>query len=226
MKKTFYTELAYLLGIFGLAAGTALTERADFGMSMIVAPSYLIHLQVSKWLPFFTFGVAEYMVQFGLILVVALFYRKFKRSYLFSFVTAILYSLMLDGSIWAMSLVPYQSMVWRCIYYVAGLVVCAAGVALIFRTYITPGGYDLFVMEMAKKYNIPVNRYKTMYDYVSCAVSVVLSFVFYGFGKFVGIRWGTIVYAAVNGWVITQIGKLLEHFFEFKDGLPLRKYFK
>ena len=61
MKKTvFYTEAAYLLGIVLLAFGTSLMELADFGMSMIVAPAYLLHLKLSQILPFFSFGMAEY----------------------------------------------------------------------------------------------------------------------------------------------------------------------
>lgn len=37
-KRVFYTELAYILGLLVLAVGTAMMERADFGMSMVVAP--------------------------------------------------------------------------------------------------------------------------------------------------------------------------------------------
>ena len=50
MKRTFYTEMAYIIGIVTLAFGTALMERADFGMSMVVAPAYLIYLKISDYL--------------------------------------------------------------------------------------------------------------------------------------------------------------------------------
>lgn len=43
MKKTFYTEWAYVAGLLLIAAGVVLMEKADFGMSMIVAPAYLLH---------------------------------------------------------------------------------------------------------------------------------------------------------------------------------------
>ena len=60
MKRqlVFSTELAYILGILTLALGTALMERADFGVSMVVAPAYLLHLKVSQFYLFFTFGTA------------------------------------------------------------------------------------------------------------------------------------------------------------------------
>ena len=56
-RKTFSTELAYLIGIIVLAFGSAFMEKADFGMSMVVAPAYLLHLKISEFLPFYTFGM-------------------------------------------------------------------------------------------------------------------------------------------------------------------------
>ena len=58
-KPILYTEAAYVLGMIILALGTALMERADFGMSMVVAPAYLLHMALSPTLPFFSFGMAE-----------------------------------------------------------------------------------------------------------------------------------------------------------------------
>ena len=69
MKKNFYTEAAYILGIITLAFGTALIESADFGMSMVVAPAYLVYLKITLYLPWFTFGMAEYTLQALLIIV-------------------------------------------------------------------------------------------------------------------------------------------------------------
>ena len=88
MRRPFYTELAYVIGLTALAFGTALMERADFGMSMVVAPAYLIYLKVSSTLSWFTFGMAEYCFQAFLIIVLAVVLRRFRRKYLFSFVTA------------------------------------------------------------------------------------------------------------------------------------------
>ena len=34
MKRTFFTEVSYVAGIIALALGTALMERADFGITV------------------------------------------------------------------------------------------------------------------------------------------------------------------------------------------------
>ena len=98
MKKTvLYTELAYVLGMVGLSLSVALMTRADFGVSMVVAPAYLLYLKLNPVLPFFTFGMAEYTLQAALLLCTILTVKKFRPYFLFSFVTAVLYGFLLDG---------------------------------------------------------------------------------------------------------------------------------
>ena len=41
MKRTFSTGLAYVFGIVFIAWGVVLMEKADFGVSVEVAPAYL-----------------------------------------------------------------------------------------------------------------------------------------------------------------------------------------
>lgn len=225
-KRTFYTEAAYVLGIAILAIGTALMERADFGMSMVVAPAYLLHLKVSQRLAFFSFGMAEYMLQAVLILMLAAIQRRAKKVYLFSFCTAVLYGFALDAAIAMVALIPGGGMAMRGIFYAAGMVLCSVGVACLFETYISPEAYELFVKEIAEKTGTPISRTKTMYDCVSCALGVAMSFMFFGFGHFEGVKAGTIICALVNGWMIGRISAMMKARVEFRDGLKMRKVFE
>ena len=77
-RRIFYSEYAYAAGIAALAIGTALMERADFGMSMVVVPAYLLHLKISQTLPFYTFGTSEYVLQAFLLAALSLLLRRFK----------------------------------------------------------------------------------------------------------------------------------------------------
>ena len=167
-KRVFYTELAYVLGIIILAFGTALMERADFGISMVVAPAYLLHLKISQVLPFFSFGMAEYTLQAVILIIMIIILRKFKISYLFSFVTAVLYGLALDGAMMALALLSIEHFAVRLVTYIAGMVICAISISLFFHTYISPEAYELFVKEVSAKFGISINKFKTAYDCVSC----------------------------------------------------------
>lgn len=223
-KKTVcYAEAAYLLGLLVLALGTALMERADFGMSMVVAPAYLVYRKLSLAVPGFTFGMAEYLLQAVLLVALALVQRRFKLSYLLSFVTAVLYGVVLDGMLAVVALLPGSGMAARLVFYLAGLVVCAAGVALLFYTYLPPEAYELVVKELAARLGQPIARVKTVYDCVSCLVGVLLSFAFFGLGRFEGVKWGTVVCALVNGSVIGWCSAFLERHFAVKTALPRLK---
>ena len=226
MKRTFYTEAAYAVGVALLALGTALMERADFGMSMVVAPAYLIYLKVSSYISWFSFGMAEYCFQAFLIVVLALVLHGFRRRYLFSFITAFIYGNVLDVMMKAVYMLPGNGILTRTMCYCIGLAVCAAGVSLLFNTYISPEAYELFVKELSSEYGWSLSRTKTVYDCCSCMTAVVMSFIFIGFGKFEGVKLGTVLCALINGSLIGKFGKFFGKHFNFADAFSFRKSFE
>lgn len=225
-KRVFYTEWAYALGMILLAAGTALMERADFGMSMVVAPAYILHLKLGQIWPFFSFGMAEYTLQAMILVLMMLLLRRVRRKYFFSFMTAVLYGFLLDGVMALMGLVPETGLAGRFAFYGAGTVVCSMGIALLFRTYIPLEAYEMFVQEISQKIGMDIHRFKTVYDCVSCGVSIVLSFVFFGWGVFEGVKAGTVFCALINGFLIGRCAAWLGKRWEFADRFRMRRIFK
>lgn len=214
-KIKLYAEIVYLLALITLAIGVALMTKADFGLSMVVAPAYILHLKISQFLPFFSFGMAEYVFQAILLLLLIPIVRRFRISYLFSFATALFYGGLLDVAMLFTEQIPANHLAVHLILYVVGLFLTALGVCLMFRTYVSPEVYELVVKEIAQTYKLNVNRCKTVYDLLSCTLSILLSFLFFGWLQFEGIRWGTIFCAAVNGFLIGGIGKLLDRYFTY-----------
>lgn len=225
-KRVCFSELAYVLGILILALGTASMEKAGFGVSMVVAPAYLLHLKISQTFPFYTFGTSEYCLQAVLLILLCLVLRRFKKGYLFSFVTAVIFGLTLDRMIAILSGFPSDTFFRRAVFYVLGVFFCSLGVSFLFHTYIAPEAYELFVKEISANYGFDISKTKTIYDCCSCLAGVILSFIFFGFGRFEGVKLGTILCALINGSLIGLISRVLESVFEFRDGLPLRKYFE
>lgn len=224
-KKVFYTEMSYMLGIIILAFGAAFAEKADFGMSMVVAPAYILHLKMSGIFPWFTFGVAEYVFQGILVILTVLVMRRFRKSYLFSFVTAVIYGTVLDAAIGIVAPLPDSKFALRIIWYIFGTVFCSFAVSLFFHTYIPPEAYELIVKELSAKFGFDINKTKTIYDCCSTLLGIAMSFAFFGFGVFEGVKLGTVICALVNGFLISRFTKLLESRFEFKNRLSLEKYF-
>ena len=225
MKKIFYCEASYFLGLVLLAFGASLMTRADFGLSMIVAPAYLMNLKLAEYFSFMTFGMAEYLFQAFLLILLVIFVRRFKFTYLLSFLTAVCYGLMLDGCLYLLAFLGEINIAVRIMFYLIGLFTTSLGVAFMFHTYISAEVYELFVKEVTERFGWKIGVVKTVYDCTSLVLSVVMSFAFFGFGHFKGIGIGTLICALVNGRLISTFGHILEKRHDFVDRFPLRKYF-
>ena len=222
-KPVFYTEIAYFIALAMLAFGTALTAYGDFGISMVVAPAFILHLYVSQFLPWFSFGVAEYVLQAIVLLVMMLILRRAKLSYLLSFCATVLYGLALDASMMLTALFPVN-LGLRIVVYIVGAVICCSSIALLFGCYFPPEAYELFSKEISAKFRKPVHKMVNLYNAASLSIAVILSLAF--FGTFKGIGIGTVACAILYGFVIQFFQKIYSKLFRFEDKFPLRKYFE
>ena len=222
-KSVFYTEIAYFVGLALLALGTAMMEYGGLGISMVVAPAYILHLKISQIFPYFTFCVAEYFLQTATLLFMMLLLRKVKLPYFLSFLAAVFYGFILDGAMQLTALLPTM-MLLQVAIYILGAVSCCAAIALLFSTYLPPEAYELFVKELSAKLHKPVHTVKTVYDCCSLAFAAILSLLL--FDSLQGIGVGTVACALLYGFVIRMFHTLYQKLFCFTDRFPLRKYFE
>lgn len=224
MKKTkFYTELAFFVGLALLAFGTALTAYGNVGISMVVAPAFVLHLYVSQFLPWFSFGVAEYVLQVFVLLVLVLVLRKAKWTYLLSFAVTLLYGFLLDGSMMVTAFLPENTYL-QIAMYIVGATICCSALALLFCSYFPPEAYELFSKEVAAKFRKPVHKVVNIYNLCSLALALILSFALFGGIKGIGI--GTVVCAFAYGFVINFFQKVYGKIFSFEDKFPWRRFFE
>ena len=226
MKRKCSAELAYVFGILFVAVGVVLMEKADFGVSMVVAPAYLLYRWLSPTLEFVTFGMAEYCLQAVLLILMVLIIRRFRVSYLLSFVTAVIYGFVLDGCMVLGAYLPADAIWQRIVYYILGMLFCSAGVSAMFHTYLSPEVYELFVKEVSAHFRWNINRFKTVYDCTSCLIGILLSFLAFGLWHFEGVKWGTVLCALINGWIIGRFSALYEKHFSFYDRFGWRSFFE
>lgn len=222
-KSVFYTELAYLFGLALLAFGTALMTYGGFGLSTAVAPAYLLHLYISSFFPGFSFGIAQYVIQGAVLLLLAILLRKPRLTYLLTFCTAAVYALLLDSAIRLISLLP-EFLPLRIAAYILGAVVCCNALAFIFESYLPPAAYDLFSKEMAAKFQKPVYKFVNLYNLGSLLLAVVFSFLFFGDLRGLGI--GTVVCALSYGSFIRFFQRFYHKHFHLTDKLSWRRYFE
>ena len=215
------SELAYLLGLAIMSLSVSLTAAADFGVSMIVAPAYILSLKCTL----FTFGQAEYIVQGLLFIAFCIAMRGIKLTYFVSFVTGVLYGVMLDG--WRM-FIPIlnpavtapgsMAMPVRIAFLLVGMVLTSLAVAMLFKVYICPQVYDFFVVGITTKYRLDRIRFKRFFDAGALLLAAAMSLLL--FGGFRGIGWGTVLMTVCNGVIIGWFSKLLDRFVAITPQFP------
>lgn len=223
-KRTFYSEIAYFLGLALLAFSTALMAWGDFGMSMVVAPAYILYLKLSQTLSWFSFGIAEYVLQACVLLLMVIVLRKVRLSYLLSFLAALLYGLILDGSTALLSHLTPGGVIPRLLVYILGDVGCSAGIALLLRSYLPPEVYELFIKEISAHFGWKFSAVKTVYDCASLTLATLMSLFLLGSIQGVGV--GTVACALLNGTLIQLISRLYDKVFTFRDRFSCRSKFE
>lgn len=220
-KITLHSEAVYAAAIIILAFAVAMLSAADFGVSMIVAPAYII----SQKLGFITFGQGEYLVQSALFIAFCLLMKNIKLTYFNSFVTCLLYGAVLD--FWRF-VVPIfnpnvtepgsMSMSVRIVFYILGTLLTSFSVMLSFKTYFYPQVYDFFVKGISARFGIDRIKFKKIFDFSCLAVSCVLTLVF--FRKFVGVGVGTLIMTFVNGFIIEKFELIFDKYVTLKPFSP------
>lgn len=209
-KKAISSEIIYVLAIVILAFAVNLMSMANLGMSMIVCPAYII----SEKFDFLTYGQAEYLIATMVFIIFYLVMKRFKISYLLSYLTGILYALFSDL---IKILVPIFnqnltiSMNMKIGYFFIGMILSGLAVALFYKTYLYPQVYDFFIKVVAQKYQISIKIFKTCFDCSFLVISFIISYVL--FGELVGIGIGTVIMACCNGMMIEQFQKIIDQYF-------------
>lgn len=221
MKKIrFPRELSFVLAMLVMPFAIAIMTKANLGLSMIAAPTYII----SEKVPFLTYGQTEYIFQALVLIVMCLAVKKCKAMYLTSFLTAFLYGSILDLFIWLLEPVTLTAMWQRILVFVAGMLLTSLGVALFMNTYLAPCAYDYFVRTVVQEKQLDLRKFKLAFDAAFMLISVTLTLVL--FRRFVGITWGTLVIVVCNGNIIAFLNKQMNKRFEFYDIFPqLAKHF-
>lgn len=217
MKIRISHELAYILGAVILSLATAMLTAADFGLSVIVSPAYLVSVKTG----FLTFGQAEYVVQGILFVLFCILMGKVKLLYFGAFLSGMIYGFILDlWRTWIPHLNPdiYPAgtlpMQLRIVYFVVGFFINILGVTFYFKNRYYPQVYEFFVKGVSEKYHIELPKFKLSFDLTFLALSLILSLVM--FHKIVALGVGTLIMACCNGPLISVYNRWFDKHFELK----------
>ncbi len=218
-------ELLWIFGILFVAIGVALCSKANLGVSMIAAPTFVIHEAIAPLWDGFSVGVTEYLVQGVVLILLCLAVRRFNWRYLLAFAVAVIYGYTLNLFLFIFDGIPTDAVWIRFLMLIVGDIFTALGVACFFHTYLPLQVHELFVAEFSARYHLSINKVKWAYDLFLLTLSVVLALTLFGdastfdFSRLltedyhsVGI--GTIITTVINSPLIALWGKGIEKLFD------------
>lgn len=208
-------ELAWFLGLSICALGVCFATKSGFGVSMVVAPAYVLYLKVSQYISWFTFGIGEYCLQGTLIIVLAIILGRFKKKYILTLVSVIFYGLCVDIWRYIFGGEVYGFMWQRVISCVVGIVVTSFSIAMVLRTYLPQEAYEMFVKEITDNFSLDMNKVKWIYDISSLVIAIILMLVLFREFSFEIIGVATVICTLVNAPLIAAWGKLLDKMCDF-----------
>lgn len=225
MKVNKSNELLWLLGIIFVALGVSICSKADLGVSMIAAPAFVIFDAVKSISPLLSVGVVEYAIQGLLLIILCIIIRRFNWRFLLAFAVAVLYGYTLNLFIWLLGGVEFNTVAIRYVMLLVGDIITSFGVACFFRTYMPLQVFELFVAEVADRFNISIAKVKSAFDISLLIISVTLAFTLFGdaktfdwstigYSSYHSIGIGTLITTAINSPLINLMGKLIDKTFD------------
>lgn len=223
VKKS--SELLWLLGLIFVAAGVATCSKADLGVSMIAAPTFVIHEAISNHFPRLSVGVTEYLVQGFVLIIMCLVIRKFRKKYILAFAAAIVYGYILNFFTWILRDFTASSVISRWIMLIVGDILTATGVACFFKTYMPLQVYELFVSELSKTFRFNINKVKWIFDITLLVISAFLAVIIFKdvsvfdwskiyMTSFHNLGLGTLITTIINSPIIAFVGIFIDKLFE------------
>jgi len=223
-------ELMWVLGIFLVALGVTMSKKADLGVSMIAAPTFIVY-EAIRPLWAVSVGTVEYLVQGAILLIMCAVVQRVNWRYLLAFAVAVIYGYVMDMWMLVFKNVVISEAYLKWIMLIAGDVMTAAGVACFFRTYMPLQVHELFVAELSDRYSLKINRVKLVFDLSFLVLSVVLALAIFrdantfdwkniATTSYHSLGLGTIVTTFINAPIIAVIGKGLDKVFDYTPLFP------
>ena len=209
-------ELALLVVVLINSLGVVLMLYSGSGISAISSVPYAFSEVFNK----ISLGTWTYIFQGLLVLSLMIMRKKFVAPYLFSFVVGFAFSEMLDVHEMWIGVLP-TAIGYRVLYFIISYLLLCIGIAFSNRCGLPIIPTDLFPRELAQITGISYPKIKISYDVICLLTTAVLTFLFLGHIKGLGI--GTIMAAFTMGKSIGMIGNILDRHFRFATAKDLKK---
>lgn len=196
--------LVYVAGMFLIALGVNIAKKSNWGVSPVNAIPFVI----SGKFPVLTDGTWVIIIFSAFVLVQWLILGKdFKWYYVFQVAVSTLFGVLVDGTALLTNLFVATSghVLVSLLYILISMVLIAIGIMLYLEGNIMSMPGEGVTVAMTKRFKMPLSKAKLIFDVTITLIATLLSFLFFGELKNVGI--GTVLIAFGVGLVMKPLMK-------------------
>ena len=194
-KEIFKRYILFILCLFFMGIGVALTKHGELGVSPISSVANVISIKFT----FLSFGTWLTISNCVLLLGQVILLRKnFMPFQLLQIPLSFLFGYFTDFGLYLASFIPNDIYIVKLLLVIFGIVVLGFGITLGVIANVILNSGEAFVKALSDVIHKEFSNVKIAFDVSWVAFSIVLSLIFFG-GELVGTREGTILSAVFTG---------------------------
>ena len=194
-KEIFKRYILFILCLFFMGIGVALTKHGELGVSPISSVANVISIKFS----FLSFGTWLTISNCVLLLGQVILLRKnFMPFQLLQIPLSFLFGYFTDFGLSLASFIPNDIYIVKLSLVIFGIVVLGFGITLGVIANVILNSGEAFVKALSEVLHKDFSNVKIAFDISWVALSIVLSLIFFN-GSMVGTREGTVISAVFTG---------------------------
>ena len=206
IKETIKRYILFILCLFFMGIGVALTKYGELGVSPISSVANVVSIKFT----FLSFGnwltISNCVLLIGQILLLR---KNFKPIQLLQIPLSFLFGYFTDFGLYLAGFIPNDIYVIKLLLVISGIIVLGFGITLGVIANVILNSGEAFVKALSDVIHKEFSNVKITFDVSWVAFSIILSLFFFG-GELVGTREGTILSAIFTGIAVKLWLKLIK----------------
>ena len=206
IKETIKRYILFILCLFFMGIGVALTKHGELGVSPISSVANVVSIKFT----FLSFGnwltISNCVLLIGQILLLR---KNFKPIQLLQIPLSFLFGYFTDFGLYLAGFIPNDIYVIKLLLVICGIIVLGFGITLGVIANVILNSGEAFVKALSDVIHKEFSNVKITFDVSWVAFSIILSLFFFG-GELVGTREGTILSAIFTGIAVKLWLKLIK----------------
>ena len=205
-KETIKRYILFILCLFFMGIGVALTKHGELGVSPISSVANVVSIKFT----FLSFGTWLTISNCVLLLGQVLLLRKnFQPIQLLQIPLSFLFGYFTDFGLYLANFIPNDIYIVKLSLVISGIIILGLGITLGVIANVILNSGEAFVKALSDVIHKEFSNVKIAFDVSWVAFSIVLSLIFLG-GELVGTREGTILSAVFTGVAVKLWLKLIK----------------